>query len=53
MKKIYIVMEAYHDDSLPVQAFENVDEASLFCREKNLTCGTFYIQELKLKEKEN
>lgn len=65
MKKIYVVMEDhyhevmeaayYRDETAVVQAFEDDDEASLFCREKNKnSChSTFFIQEIKLKEKES
>lgn len=55
MKKIYVVMEGlYYDLIGAVKAFEDADEASLFCREKNRnSCHTFYIEEIELKEKEN
>ena len=54
MKKIYVVMDAFYEaETEVVQAFEDVDEAVLFCREKNYhTCHTFFIQEIELKEKE-
>jgi len=55
MKTIYVVMEGYHYDLIrAVKAFEDVDEASLFCREKNRqSCHTFFIEKTELKEKEN
>lgn len=56
MKEIYLVMRSYYEtaDISPVQAFEDDDEASMFCREKNSrSYDTFYIQAIKFKEKEN
>lgn len=54
MKKIYVVVDAYQYGFDVVKAFEDVDEASLFCREKNYhSCHTFFIEEIELKEKES
>lgn len=54
MKKIYVVMEAGPTmEPEAVKAFDNPDDAVLFCREKNRnTCHTFYFDEIDLVEKD-